>query len=260
MLAAMIAPSQAGEGRPIPRSAMQDTISIPSLGDPESLRLAAEMTRIAKDMAACEEVDRFAATGWLPDRFFGLLDAFYALYDSYLGHNIGASKLRIQCQAGCARCCRQAVHGVYSFEIISLYRQLRSRSDYPGIHDAFLRQANEFQALAAEAGAAGGDAGDVLTLALRAYAAKGNSCALLVGSQCGVYEHRPVPCRMYHSLTSPILCVTPLGHTFNLEPPVDAAEILAGLSDRLAFPYSEFLAQGLVVFAAQRQFRPWGLG
>ena len=237
---------------------MQDTFSIPSMGDAESARLGSEMTRIASDMAACEEVDGFAATGWLPDRFFGLLDAVYSVYDSYISHNIGASRLRIQCQAGCARCCRQAVHGVYSFEIISLYRQLRSRPDYPGIHDAFLRQANEFQALAADARTtAGGNAGDVLTLALRAYAAKGNGCALLAGSRCGVYEHRPVPCRMYHSLTAPILCVTPLGHTFNLEPPEQAAAILAGLSDRLAFPYSEFLAQGLVVFAAQRQFRPW---
>ena len=236
---------------------MQDSFSIPSLSDPESMDLAAEMTRIARDMAACEEVDAFAATGWLPDRFFDLLDAFYSVYDRYISHNIGASRLRIQCKAGCARCCRQAVHGVYSFEIISLYRQLRTRPDYPGIHDAFLRQANEFQAIAAAAGAGASDADDALTRALRGYAAKGNACPLLVGSQCGVYEHRPVPCRMYHSLTDPILCVTPLGHTFNLEPPAEAAAILAGLSDRLAFPYSDFLAQGLVVFAAQRQFRPW---
>src|SRR5580765_4914283 len=137
---------------------MQETFSIPSLRDPESLRLAVEMARIAKDMAACEEVDRFAATGWLPDRFFDLLDAFYVVYDNYITHNIGASRLCIQCKAGCARCCRQAVHGVYSFEIISLYRQLRSRPDYPAVHDAFLRQANEFQAVAASAGADGGDA------------------------------------------------------------------------------------------------------
>ena len=249
-----------GDSHPIPGNIMQDGFSIPSLGDPESLCLAAEMTRIAKAMAACEEVDRFAATGWLPDRFFDQLDAFHVLYDSYIRHNIGASRLRIQCQAGCARCCRQAVHGVYSFEIISLYRQLRTRPDYPGIHDAFLRQANEFQALVAEAGAGSVAAGDVLPRALRAYAAKGYGCPLLKGSQCGVYEHRPVSCRMYHSLTDPVLCVTPLGHTFNLEPPVEVAEILAGLSDRLAFPYSEFLAQGLVVFAARRQFRPWGPG
>lgn len=236
---------------------MQNAFSVPSMYNPESQRLAAEMARIASEMAVCEEIDAFAATGWLPDRFFDLLDEFYSVYDAYIEHNIGASRLRIQCKAGCARCCRQAVHGVYSFEIISLYRQLHSRPDYPAIHDAFLRQANEFQASAAAASADASDAGDALSQALRIYAAKGNGCALLAGGRCGAYEYRPVSCRMYHSLTDPILCVTPLGHTFNLEPPVEASEILAGLSDRLAFPYSEFLAQGLVVFAAQRKFRPW---
>lgn len=238
---------------------MQNFVPIPSLRDAESLSLGARMAQIAAAMAACEEVAVFAASGWLPDRFFDLLDEFYAAYDAYIGHNIAASRLCIQCRAGCARCCRQAVHGVYSFEIIGLYRQLRPRPDYPRIHDAFLRQANEFQALvAAQGGGTNADGAALLNKALQGYAAKGNGCPLLDDGRCSVYAQRPVPCRMYHSLTDPILCVTPAGHTFNLEPPAEAGEILAALSRRLAFPYSEFLAQGLVVFAAQRQFRPWG--
>lgn len=237
---------------------MQNFVPVPSLRDSESSRLTAQMVAAATAMAACEEIASFAATGWLPDHFFARLDEFYAAYDAYIKHNIAASQLKIQCRAGCARCCRQAVHGVYSFEIISLYRQLRPRPDYPQIHDTFLRQANEFQSLAAAAQANGAN-GDVLSRALQSYAAKGNACPLLGdGGRCGVYEYRPVPCRMYHSLTDPILCVTPIGHTFNLEPPAEANAILAELSDRLAFPYSEFLAQGLIVFAAQRQLRPWG--
>ena len=56
------------------------------------------------------------------------------------------------------------------------------------------------------------------------------------------------------------------GHTAleDTEEPFDrvcrhvAASILADLNDRLALPYSEFLAQGLAAFAARGQFRLWG--
>ncbi|HZX90014.1 MAG TPA: hypothetical protein VFE67_05175, partial [Rudaea sp.] len=68
----------------------------------------------------------------------------------------------------------------------------------------------------------------------------------------------PVPCRMYHSLTNPVFCTTPKGQTFHLEIPPETNEILWTLSDRLAFPFSTFLAQGLVTLAVRRQFRPWG--
>jgi hypothetical protein len=98
---------------------------------------------------------------------------------------------------------------------------------------------------------------DALTLALRSFAAAGRACPLLLENNCRVYENRPATCRMYHSLTDPVLCVTPIGHTFNLEAPEVANRILWELSERLAFPFSSFLAQGLVSFAFRRQFRPW---
>lgn len=236
-------------------------IPIPSMRDVESQRLDALMTGVAHDMAAVDGVSTFAATGWLPDRFFALLGEFYDAYDSYITHNIAASELKIQCKLGCSRCCRQTVHGVYSFEIVSLYRQLRPSPEYGRIHDTFLKHANEFQGFIDRfrqnpANAAASEQ-DTLTFAMRSYAGANLWCPLLVANACSVYATRPVPCRMYHSLTDPILCVTPIGHTFNIEPPQQASRILAELSDRLAFPYSNFLAQGLVAFAAMRQFRPW---
>jgi len=210
-------------------------------------------------MAATPEIAAFEGSGWLPDSFFASLAGFYAAYDAFIDHNVAASQLKIMCRAGCSRCCRQVVHGVYSFEVINLYRQLRTSPDYPRIHDRFLSNANDFQALLARAeqAAAANPGTDAMTIALRGYAAAGKWCPLLVDNQCSVYENRPVPCRMYHSLTDPILCVTPIGHTFNIEPPEPANAIMCGVSDRLAFPFSNFLAQGLVAFAARRQFRPW---
>ena len=236
-------------------------IPMPSMRDAESQRLDALMTGLASDMAAVEGIDTFAATGWLPDRFFALLGDLYDAYDSYISHNIAASDVKVQCKVGCSRCCRQAVHGVYAFEIINLYRQLRQSPEYGRIHDTFLKHANEFHGFMTRfrqnpANAAASEQ-DALLFSMRSYAGANLWCPLLVENACSVYANRPVPCRMYHSLTDPILCVTPIGHTFNIEPPQEANRILAALSDRLAFPYSEFLAQGLVAFAAMRQFRPW---
>ena len=236
-------------------------IPIPSLHDAESQRLDAHMTALAQEMAAVEGVAEFATTGWLPDRFFALLAQVYALYDHFIEHNIGASELKIQCKVGCSRCCRQVVQGTYSFEIIHLYRQLRELPQYPQVHDAFLKHANAFQDLLAgfrqrPANASASDE-DAECFALRSYAAANLWCPLLVENACSIYANRPVPCRMYHSLTDPILCVTPIGHTFNIEPPAAANRVLTALSDRLAFPYSHSLAQGLVAFAAMRGFRPW---
>lgn len=240
---------------------MQPFIPIPSLRDPESLQSSANMTALASAMAATEEIATFAVTGWLPDRFFALLAEFYAVYDTYIRHNISASKLTIRCKSGCGGCCRQAVHGVYSFEIINLYRLLRPLPDYPRIHNEFVKRGDGFQRLlisfAENAANAGASDQDALVFAMRKFAAAGESCPLLVENSCSIYTHRPVPCRMYHSLTDPILCVTPIGHTFNLEPPEAANRMLWELSERLAFPFSNFLAQGLVAFAFRRQFRPW---
>lgn len=237
-------------------------IPIPSLRDAESQRLGSRMTTLARDMASCEAIATFATTGWLPDGFFAHLAELYTTYDAYITHNIEASALKIQCKAGCSRCCRQAVHGVFSFEIINLYRQLRPHVAYTQLHEAFSQRANAFEAILAEVSRRIPTnplhAEDPIVVALRAFAARNEACPLLIDNQCSIYEYRPVPCRMYHSLTSPILCVTPIGRTFNLQPPAEADHILCALNDRLAFPNCEFLAQGLVTLAAQRQFRPWG--
>ena len=234
---------------------MRAVVQIPSLADPESARLTAEMIVAAQEMAACPDIETFATTGWLRDAFFEALDRFYAAYETYISHNIAASQLRIQCKIGCNRCCWQMVHGLYGFEIVSLYRLLRGRADYERIHTTFLQQALQFESM--RKGATPSNE-EEFRRALRQYAAAGNPCALLADSKCIAYAQRPTPCRMYHSLTDPILCVTPKGHTFNLEVPAAASQVLDALDARLAVPYSALLAQGLVAFGAKRRFRPWG--
>ena len=234
---------------------------IASLHDAESQRLGARMIALAQAMAATDEVTNFAATGWLPDRFFDLLTELYTVYDTFISHNISASALKIQCRFGCTRCCHQAVHGVYSFEVIHLYRHLRALPEYGDIHNTFVARADEFQRLVAEftasPAAVNADDPSAAAYALRKFAAAARPCPLLLGNNCRVYEDRPVPCRMYYSLTHPMYCTSGQGQNFAIEPPEEANAILWDLSARLAFPYCEYLAQGLVSFAFRRQFMPW---
>jgi hypothetical protein len=136
---------------------------------------------------------------------------------------------------------------------------LRPLAEYDAIHDAFVAYADQFQATAAQiAEANDGDSTDPVMRTLDAFAAAAQPCPLLAGNNCRVYAHRPMPCRMYHSLTNPVHCTTPTGRTFNIEMPPEANEILWLLSDQLAFPFPTFLAQGLVAAGTRRQFRPWG--
>jgi Fe-S-cluster containining protein len=237
---------------------LTEPVPIPSQDDAESLRLAARMTEIARAMSDCECVDEFQDQGWLPDAFFALLDELYAAYDAYIAHNLAASDLKIRCRFGCTRCCHQAVHGVYAFEIINLYRQLRPLAEYGAIHDACVEYADQFQATVAQISEANdGDGTDPVMRTLDAFAAAAMPCPLLAGNNCRVYAHRPAPCRMVHSLTNPVYCTTRQGQTFQIEIPQETNEILWSLSDRLVFPFSTFLAQGLVTLAARRQSRSW---
>ena len=239
--------------------AVNQPVAVPSLADDESRRLAARMRELVAAMAATPGIDTFAATGWLPDSFFDTLTDLYAAYDAFIAHNIQASQLQIVCKFGCTRCCHQAVYGCYAFEIINLYRQLRHRDDYAALHEAFARSADEFHGMLLRyIEKAGGREDLALVNTLQHYAALAKPCPLLAGDNCGVYAQRPVSCRMYYSLTNPILCTTVVGRTFHLLPPPEISAALVELNQRLVFPYSEFLAQGLVVFASQRQFRPWG--
>jgi Fe-S-cluster containining protein len=237
---------------------LTEPVPIPSQVDAESLRLAAHMSEIARAMSDCEGISEFQDKGWLPAPFFALLDEFYATYDAYIAHNLAASDLKIQCRFGCTRCCHQAVHGVYAFEIINLYRQLQPLAEYGAIHDACVEYADQFQATVAQISEANdGDGTDPVMRTLDAFAAAAKPCPLLHGNNCRVYAHRPAPCRMVHSLTNPVYCTTRQGRTFHIEIPQETSEILWSLSDRLVFPLSTFLAQGLVTLAARRQLQPW---
>jgi Fe-S-cluster containining protein len=233
-------------------------VAIPSLGDAESLRLAARMLEHAQAMAATRELDDFATSGWLPDDFFETLEHLYGTYDAYIEHNIDASQLKIMCRVACARCCHQHVYSTFTFEIINLYRQLRGRANYVTLFRALLANGQEFESmLAGYLQNSDGRRDLAVVNTLQHLAALAKPCPLLAGNRCGVYEHRPMSCRMYHSLSNPVLCTTVVGRTFHLVPPEEVMKVLAAINGRLLFSHCEYLAQGFVAFAALREHRPW---
>lgn len=237
---------------------LNEPVSISSPDNDESRRLADAITDIARTMAACEGVDDFASTGSLPERFFALLTNLYDGYDAFIAHQLEAGQLTVPCRLGCTRCCHQAIHGVYSFEIINLYRRLRPLDDFSAIHAALADFAARFQESVDDASEGeDGDGADPVMRTLDAFAAAAQPCPLLAGNNCRVYADRPAACRMYFSLTDPVYCTSAQGRNFRIELPREAQEILWALSDRLVYPFSTFLAQGLVSFAARRQLSPW---
>lgn len=206
-------------------------------------------------MAECEGVDAFAASGRLPDHFFASLTELHATYDEYVARQIAAAGLRISCRVACSRCCHQAVHGVYSFEIVNLYRRLRMREDCRAVHDAFADYADRFQETVEQIGESGES--DPVQGAIEAFAAAAMPCPFLLDDRCRVYAERPLACRMYHGLAEPVHCTTALGENVNIEMPAAVGAVLWSLSDRIAYPFPTLLAQGMVTFAGRRDFQPW---
>ena len=105
--------------------------------------------------------------------------------------------LRALLPSGCAR--------LYAFEIIDPYRQLRPRDEYGDIHNDFVRSADEFQTMLARYAEKNPGRNDIALInTLQHFSALAKPCPLLANNNCSVYEHRPVSCCMYHSLTNPV--------------------------------------------------------
>lgn len=238
------------------RALPDETFELPD--DAETQRLAAAVVERARELAATEGIGDWNGSGTLPAAFFERLAALYAAFDAYVAHALEASRRAIPCRAGCSRCCHRAVHGVFAFEAINLYRQLSGEGDYPALHAALGAFAERFRDSVDQTEAvADGEAADPIQRTIATFAAAAIPCPLLAGNRCRAYAQRPFACRMYHSLTDPALCTSPAGGNFDIELPQQAAAILWNLSDRLAWPFSTFLAQGLHAVGERRSLQPW---
>lgn len=157
----------------------------------------------------------------------------------------------VRCGPGCGNCCKHFPMSVEPFELIFLYAFLRTSDSLLDSLEKCLSRTHRFYAIREKAEGEGG--GDPEEKALHAYFNEGHPCPFILQSgSCGVYEHRPVTCRMYFSETDPQFCVseylqTERNRSFIVYLPDDIEELIADISthyESLALP--ESLYDGLL--------------
>jgi Fe-S-cluster containining protein len=213
----------------------------------DSLRIAAAELKAALQGPARGASDR-AGYDLLQAALRERLTDLYAKYDAYVAAVLATGNERVTCAKGCSHCCSHYVTSVEPYELVHLHGRIRGDEAYPSRVIALHRRASLFRSLL------DGSEGDAAEdRALHRYYLRNQACPFLeAGGKCGVYESRPMSCRMFHSLSHPSLCkgegvVDSANRNFLIELPEDIEADLAragAVFARFAFPESLF--EGLV--------------
>jgi len=134
---------------------------------------------------------------------------FHEVYGQYLSHNLEANRIRPSCGRGCSRCCHHYVSSVHALEVLAIYEQVRLRSDLNPLMEACRSRAKDLDGWEefCEETYPERSADDRADLALEHYYDEGLPCPFLnEGGACGIYEDRPLTCRMYLAVSDPSFC------------------------------------------------------
>lgn len=180
-------------------------------------------------------------SGVVARNLVGQLDAvgafcssYHLLYMDYLAAVLPQHREPVRCGAGCGNCCHHFPMSVEPFELLFLYMELRQRADFVDDLEACVRRTRQFGQLRRELGDESGDEAEEALL--HRYFASGLACPFIrEGGNCGIYDHRPLTCRMYFSHTDPQYCVpehlqTPLNRSFIVYLPDEIEEKIAEIS------------------------------
>jgi len=164
------------------------------------------------------------------------LPPLHQTYDRYVTSELATRENSISCGKGCSHCCRHYVTSVEPFEILAIHFQIRQRKDYPDLLFSSHARTTRFEQLLNKEG------GDVEAedRALYRYYLRGIPCSFLEkDGTCGIYENRPMSCRMFFSESAPRFCegnavTSGWNKNFQIELPDIAEEALARCSEALA--------------------------
>lgn len=134
---------------------------------------------------------------------------FFAAYHGFLDHNVSANAIAPTCGKGCGRCCQHYVTSVHALEVALLYEHLRARPDLDALIETCRSRVADHDAWKEFCDETYPDRGETARqdLALEHYYDEGNPCPLQrPDGACGVYEHRPLTCRMYLAASHPRYC------------------------------------------------------
>jgi Fe-S-cluster containining protein len=222
------------------------------IAGPLQAALAPVLTAIASLKQALDTLPPPEDETWYHEttsRLGALLPQLYAAYDRYLAAVLLAEDRKVTCSRGCSACCRHFVSSVEPFELLALDHHLKSRADYGGLVVSTFRKTMLYEEILREEG---GDE-EAEDRALYRYFLRGQACPFLAkDGTCGVYEWRPMSCRMFYAESSPRFCAgkelaSPWNKNFQVELPQEAEEALARCSRVLEhLGLSENLFTGLV--------------
>ena len=164
------------------------------------------------------------------------LTPLYEAYDQYLASQLVAEGKNITCKKGCSHCCRHYVTSVEPFEILAIHFLIRQLQQYPDLLFAAHARTSKFEQILKKEG----EDGEAEDRALYRYYLRGIHCPFLEKEgTCGIYEDRPMSCRMFFSESAPRFCegkqvTSGWNKNFQVELPDEAEEALARCSELLA--------------------------
>lgn len=232
-----------------------ETQGVNPLVDEASGRFLKEITALGADLSALPQNENFEAYRRLGQVLDARMPGFYRAYEDYIAAVLAAEGRTVTCAPGCSACCRHFVSSVEPFELAALHRHIKDREDYPDLLFSSHGHAVAYEKILGKEGE-GEEASD---RALHRYFLRGRPCPFLdKNGACGVYDHRPMSCRMFFSEGSPRFCegkeiASPWNKNFQVELPEALEEALARCSRALAgWGFPEDLFPG--VLAANARF------
>ena len=219
-------------------------------------RLPSELeTALEYFLDACKNLENSLAVlpaGDLNPGYYGLLEkalgplpTLHDAYDRYVASVLKAEGKNITCKKGCSACCRHFVTSVEPFEILALHLRIRKSERYPDQLFACHSRVTRFDQILKKEG----EDPEAEDRALYRYFLRGAACPFLEkNGECGIYESRPMSCRMFFAESPPRFCsgknvVSPWNKNFQVELPDEAEEALArcsALLDNLELPAGLF--------------------
>ena len=211
-----------------------------------------EILRTAEEMQRIPEVDTFTTNHVLPPRFFDLLDRLYEQHDRLMGLSLEEERVDVICRQKCDACCYQNIDGIYSFETVNMYREIKSGREFTRLFKALEANARASDDLlfdGLEKGVRGDQIDALFQRTYAQYASLKRPCAFLSFDNCKTYDARPIPCRNFFATKSPELCATSKGTNFRIELPDRITDVLLEISKRMMTPQADYFPTGLVRFA-----------
>lgn len=143
-------------------------------------------------------------------------EQYHKAFMNYLNAVLPQHKNGIQCGPNCGNCCRHYPMSIEPFEQIAFYNAIRKREDLFSILESCLARTKNFAELLEKSQTENPQPDDPEENALHAFFEQNFPCPFLLKSgSCGIYEHRPVTCRMYFSETPKEFCTAEFLQTKN---------------------------------------------